>query len=100
MPKVHIIGLGRSGNAAARLLKLQGWDVILSDRNSYSTLETQKQQLETEGIKVELGHNFQPDTSLDLIVVSPGVPWDRNHRRTRISLAKSATFALGLYYWN
>jgi UDP-N-acetylmuramoylalanine--D-glutamate ligase len=76
MPKVHIIGLGRSGNAAARLLKLQGWDVILSDRNSSSTLETQKQQLETEAIKVELGHNFQPDTSLDLIVVSPGVPWD------------------------
>ncbi len=76
MPKVHIIGLGRSGNAAARLLKLQGWDVILSDRNSSSTLETQKQQLETEAIKVELGHNFQPDISLDLIVVSPGVPWD------------------------
>jgi len=72
MPKVHIIGLGRSGNAAARLLKLQGWDVILSDRNSYSTLETQKQQLETEGIKVELGHNFQPDISLDLIVVVLG----------------------------
>jgi len=76
MLKAHIIGLGKSGNAAARLLKLQGWDVNLSDRNSSSNLETQKQQLESEGIEVHLGHNFQPDSSLDLIIVSPGVPWD------------------------
>ncbi|CAD5969575.1 UDP-N-acetylmuramoylalanine--D-glutamate ligase [Planktothrix tepida] len=76
MLKAHVIGLGKSGNAAARLLKLQGWDVSLSDRNNSSQLEPQKQQLESEGIVVNLGENFQPDESLDLVVVSPGVPWD------------------------
>ena len=76
MLKAHVIGLGKSGNAAARLLKLQGWEVILSDRNSSPNLEPQKKQLEEEGIIVHLGENFQPDDSLDLVVVSPGVPWD------------------------
>ncbi|MGL5131065.1 MAG: UDP-N-acetylmuramoyl-L-alanine--D-glutamate ligase [Planktothrix sp.] len=100
MLKVHIIGLGRSGNAAARLLKLQGWDVILSDRNSSSTLETQKQQLETEGIKVELGHTFQPDISLDLIVVSPGVPWDSPGLKTARNLGIETIGELELAWRN
>lgn len=76
MPNAHIIGLGKSGNAAARLLKLQGWQVTVSDRNHSTQLQPQQQQLVSEGITVHLGHNFQPDTSLDLVVVSPGVPWD------------------------
>ncbi len=76
MSNAHIIGLGKSGNAAARLLKLQGWQVTVSDRNHSTQLQPQQQQLVSEGITVHLGHNFQPDTSLDLVVVSPGVPWD------------------------
>ena len=76
MANAHIIGLGKSGNAAARLLKLQGWDVTVSDRNDSPKLIPQKEQLESEGITVKLGDHFQPDESIDLIVVSPGVPWD------------------------
>lgn len=76
MPKASIIGLGRSGNAAARLLKRQGWQVSLSDRNHSPSLQQQQQQLIAEGIIVELGHNFEPDPSINLVVVSPGVPWD------------------------
>lgn len=76
MANAHIIGLGKSGNAAARLLKLQGWEVTVSDRNDSPKLIPQKEQLESEGITVKLGDNFRPDETIDLIVVSPGVPWD------------------------
>lgn len=76
MPTAHVIGLGRSGNAAARLLQRQGWQVTLSDRNTSAALESQKQPLVQAGIRVELGTDFAPDTAPDLVVVSPGVPWD------------------------
>jgi UDP-N-acetylmuramoylalanine--D-glutamate ligase len=76
MPIAHIIGLGKSGIAAARLLKREGWEVTLSDRSSSPSLLEQQQELATEGIKVELGQSFEPAKSLKLIVVSPGVPWD------------------------
>ncbi|MGL5081956.1 MAG: UDP-N-acetylmuramoyl-L-alanine--D-glutamate ligase [Microcoleaceae cyanobacterium] len=76
MPKAHVIGLGRSGNAAARVLNSQGWEVVVSDRNTSVTLEPQKQSLTQEGVTVHLGENFEPDASLDLVVASPGVPWD------------------------
>ncbi|MCT7983309.1 UDP-N-acetylmuramoyl-L-alanine--D-glutamate ligase [Laspinema sp. A4] len=76
MPKAHIIGLGRSGVAAARLLKKQGWDVTLSDRSDNDALRQQQQLLAADGIQVHLNQSFEPEKSLDWVVVSPGVPWD------------------------
>ncbi|WP_310424843.1 UDP-N-acetylmuramoyl-L-alanine--D-glutamate ligase [Chamaesiphon sp. VAR_48_metabat_135_sub] len=75
MKKATVIGLGRSGIAAAKLLIKHGYTVTLSDSNNSTSLETQKQELETLGIKVKLGDKFAPTTE-DTIVVSPGVPWD------------------------
>jgi UDP-N-acetylmuramoylalanine--D-glutamate ligase len=74
--KAHIIGLGKSGNSAARLLKRQGWEVEMSDRNSSPPLQQKQQELAAEGITVKLGESFTPELSLNLVVVSPGVPWD------------------------
>ena len=78
MPNAHIIGLGRSGMAAARVLKREGYSVTVSDRNSSETLQEQQQQLTNEGITVKLGYSLQlEDADLpQVIVVSPGVPWD------------------------
>lgn len=78
MPKADVIGLGRSGVAAARLLKREGWQVTVSDRNTSETLRQQQQELEREGIIVQLGHSLELDGSdlPQLLVVSPGVPWD------------------------
>ncbi|MGC9528937.1 MAG: UDP-N-acetylmuramoyl-L-alanine--D-glutamate ligase [Limnospira sp.] len=76
MPKAHIIGLGKSGNAAARLLKVQGWEVTVSDRNTSESLQRQCQPLIDEGITVKLGESFDPHSAPDRVVVSPGVPWD------------------------
>ncbi|MCL2924640.1 MAG: UDP-N-acetylmuramoyl-L-alanine--D-glutamate ligase [Trichodesmium sp. MAG_R04] len=76
MSKAHIIGLGKSGVAAARLLKENDWEVELSDQNTSDSLQQKERQLAQEGIAVKLDYLFEPETSLDLVVVSPGVPWD------------------------
>ena len=77
MLNAAVIGLGKSGNAAARLLKQKGWQVTLSDRGASDTLQSQQQELTAAGINVRLGDNFDPEVARpDLIVVSPGVPWD------------------------
>ena len=78
MAKAHVIGQGRSGVAAARLLKREGWEVTVSDRNTSESLRQQQQKLEHEGITVHLGHSLKQECSdlPQLIVVSPGVPWD------------------------
>ncbi|NEQ30256.1 MAG: UDP-N-acetylmuramoyl-L-alanine--D-glutamate ligase [Leptolyngbya sp. SIO4C5] len=73
--QAHVIGLGRSGTAAARLLKQDGWQVTLSDRNPSASLQ-QQQALEQAGITVKVGHDFSPSRDINLLVVSPGVPWD------------------------
>jgi UDP-N-acetylmuramoylalanine--D-glutamate ligase len=77
MAQAYVIGLGKSGNAAARLLKQQGWQVTVSDRGDSEALQAQAQPLRSEGITVALGDHFDPETSKpELIIVSPGVPWD------------------------
>lgn len=78
MPKAHIIGLGRSGIAAARLLKQEEWTVTVSDGKTSESLQQQQQTLTDEDIIVKLGYSFTLDSEElpDLIVVSPGVPWD------------------------
>ncbi|WAL60284.1 UDP-N-acetylmuramoyl-L-alanine--D-glutamate ligase [Thermocoleostomius sinensis] len=77
MPNAYVIGLGKSGIAAARLLKRQGWHVTVSDRGNSATLQQLQQTLAAEGITVQLGHTLQPNPAkMQQIVVSPGVPWD------------------------
>lgn len=84
MPTGEIIGLGRSGIAAARLLNQDGWQASLVDsateseiasRSNAKQLQTSQQQLEQEGVTVRLNSSVLK-THPDLIVVSPGVPWD------------------------
>ncbi len=78
MAKAWIIGLGRSGIAAAKRLKQDGWEVTLSDRVNSETLQNTQKALFSQGITVKLGHTPSLTSSNfpDLIVVSPGVPWD------------------------
>ena len=85
MPRAEIIGLGRSGIAAARLLNQEGWQVSLVDsatesqiasRSNAKQLQTSQQQLQAEGVKVKLNSSILTGEVPDLIVVSPGVPWD------------------------
>ncbi|MEH2326612.1 MAG: UDP-N-acetylmuramoyl-L-alanine--D-glutamate ligase [Nostoc sp.] len=78
MSRATVIGLGKSGVAAARLLKREGWEVELSDSNTSETLRQQQQELAAEEITVKLGQSLELNGANlpKLIVVSPGVPWD------------------------
>src|SRR4051812_49331132 len=75
--KVLVVGLGRSGLAAALFLRRQGAHVTVSDVRSAEALAKELPALLEEGIAVEAGgHGMLTFRRQDLIVVSPGVPLD------------------------
>ena len=76
--KVLVFGSGISGIGASRLLEQTGADVILYDGNTALDKQKMREQL-GEGTKVEILLGELPDnvmSSLDLVVMSPGVPTD------------------------
>jgi len=77
MYSAYVIGLGKSGIAAAQLLNRQGVQVTAGDAGSSDALQQVRSHLEAEGITVELGKPLTPDPAhMQQIVVSPGVRWD------------------------
>jgi UDP-N-acetylmuramoylalanine--D-glutamate ligase len=83
MPIAHVIGLGQSGIAAARLLTQSGWHVTISDSGTGTAQTAAAATVSNDGVKTILGYKFSLDTlaeqGLDrpeLIVISPGVPWN------------------------
>ncbi|MGA3048661.1 MAG: UDP-N-acetylmuramoyl-L-alanine--D-glutamate ligase [Terracidiphilus sp.] len=73
--KVLVVGLGKSGLAAALFLRHQGAQVTVSDVRSAEALAKDIPALLEEGIMVEAGgHGLLTFRRQDLIVVSPGVP--------------------------
>jgi UDP-N-acetylmuramoylalanine--D-glutamate ligase len=73
--KVLVVGLGKSGLAAALFLRRQGAQVTVSDIRSAESLAKEIPALLDEGIMVEAGgHGLLTFRRQDLIVVSPGVP--------------------------
>jgi UDP-N-acetylmuramoylalanine--D-glutamate ligase len=73
--KVLVVGLGKSGMAAALFLRHQGAQVTVSDVRSAESLAKEIPALLDEGIMVEAGgHGLLTFRRQDLIVVSPGVP--------------------------
>jgi len=75
--KVLVVGLGKSGLAAALFLRRRGAQVTVSDVRSAEALANDIPALLEEGINVEAGgHGLLTFRRQDLIVVSPGVPLD------------------------
>jgi UDP-N-acetylmuramoylalanine--D-glutamate ligase len=75
--KVLVVGLGKSGLAAALFLRHRGAQVTVSDIRSAEALAKDIPALLDEGINVEAGgHGLLTFRRQDLIVVSPGVPLD------------------------
>jgi UDP-N-acetylmuramoylalanine--D-glutamate ligase len=72
--RVLVVGLGKSGLAAAQFLKRAGSRVTVSDARP-ATLIKELQDLLDQGFAVEAGsHGLLTFRRQDLIVVSPGVP--------------------------
>jgi UDP-N-acetylmuramoylalanine--D-glutamate ligase len=76
--RVLVVGLGRSGVAAAIFLQEQGASVIVSDTKTETQLQHEVSLLLDRGISIETGHHGERTfRDQDLIVVSPGVPSDQ-----------------------
>ena len=75
--RVLVVGLGKSGMAAALFLRDKGARVTVSDSRSAVALAKDIPTLLDAGIMVESGgHGLLTFRRQDLIVVSPGVPFD------------------------
>ncbi|MGH9589663.1 MAG: UDP-N-acetylmuramoyl-L-alanine--D-glutamate ligase [Terracidiphilus sp.] len=75
--RVLVVGLGKSGLAAALFLGRRGAQVTVSDVRSAEALAKEIPALLEQGIMVEAGgHGLLTFRRQDLIVVSPGVPLD------------------------
>jgi UDP-N-acetylmuramoylalanine--D-glutamate ligase len=73
--KVLVVGLGKSGIAAVRLLLERGARVIANDQRTLDELGADVAALREHGAELVLGsHDSALFTSVDRIVISPGVP--------------------------
>ena len=81
-----VIGLGRSGVGAARLLHAQGQPVWVLESQRSEALEERAAALRAEGIAVELGCPLSTQavlapaqgraSAIGPVIVSPGIRWD------------------------
>lgn len=73
-PWLGVVGMARSGRAAARLALRQGYRVYISDSGDSTTLRETARELEAEGAEVQLGgHSVGRLLACELLVVSPGI---------------------------
>ena len=73
--QVAILGLARSGQAAARLARARGHDVFASDADSSSEVLRAAGEVRALGGRAETGgHTVAELARCDIIVLSPGIP--------------------------
>tara|TARA_Y100001968_G_scaffold249670_1_gene234543 strand:- start:842 stop:2251 length:1410 start_codon:yes stop_codon:yes gene_type:complete len=78
-----VLGLGRSGISAAKLLKSEGKNVLVLENTSNEKLINISRELKSEGINVNLLgepldiNNFRPWIGrIYSVIVSPGIDWE------------------------
>ena len=82
MAQTVVVGLGRSGQGAARLLNATGHTVSVIDSGQGEQLEKKAEGLRQQGVEVQLQAPLAIDSfrpwldQLQRVVISPGVPWD------------------------
>jgi UDP-N-acetylmuramoylalanine--D-glutamate ligase len=75
--EVVVIGLARSGIAAASFLARRGARVVAADAKGEAALTPEALALRERGVRLELGpHRRETFTGASMVVVSPGVPWE------------------------
>jgi UDP-N-acetylmuramoylalanine--D-glutamate ligase len=75
--RILVVGLARTGRAAAEFFQRRGAVVTVSDARPPWSFERETSELLAQKIGVEFGqHGVETFLRQDLIVVSPGVPWD------------------------
>lgn len=77
-----VVGMGRSGIGAARLLQASGRQVLVLEHQDGPILQARASSLAEEGIEVKLNAPLSLATFAALeappleLVISPGIPWD------------------------
>ena len=72
---ILVVGMGKSGKAAAKALREAGAAVSVQDSKPAGSLDTQfLQYAQNEGIKTYLGSIPEDMGAFDMLVLSPGVP--------------------------
>lgn len=72
---VAVVGLARSGMAAARLLARLGARVTVADRKGEHELSDALSRLDARGLQLALGERYETAfQDAELVVISPGVP--------------------------
>lgn len=98
--RVLVVGLARSGREAVRCLVRRGACVTVTDLRPPSAFDAEISGLLAQKVGLELGrHDEATFLRHDLIVVSPGVPWDSRYlavaRRKRIPVIPEVELAAG-----
>ena len=81
-PCTVVLGLGRSGLGAARLLHHLGHGVVVLESGTAEPIRQRAQELEAQGIEVRLGAALEPGSfaalgkPIERVIVSPGIRWD------------------------
>lgn len=87
---ILVVGLGLSGQAAARLLVNHGARVTVIDTRENDSVARDSESLVESGVDVQLGCNVVPDRQFEFAVVSPGLAPESEiyrslvHRQLRI----------------
>ncbi len=76
--KVSVLGAARSGMAVAKLLKLKGAEVFVSDKKPQEEAVEQAKALDSLDIPYEFGAHSDRVFDAEFIVISPGVPSNTN----------------------
>lgn len=75
--KAVVLGLGKSGVAAAKLLFACGAEITVNDQKDYNEVANEAECLRQQGIDVITGYHPEDllDGGIDFIVKNPGIPY-------------------------
>ena len=95
--RVLVIGLGKSGLAAAALAQRRGAQVLVVDGSDTPELRREAATISAQGITTQLGVTEAPVEQFDLVVTSPGVAWSNPilHEMNRRKVPIVGEFELG-----
>ena len=74
--KALVVGMARSGIAAAKLLVFRGATAVVNDTKAWEQFEGGLKELEVPGVEFRLGEDPVPilNEGVDAVILSPGVP--------------------------
>ncbi len=72
--KVTVLGAARSGVSVARLLKMKGANILVSDNAAAEKMHLAARELTELSIEFEVGSHSPRVFNSDLVVLSPGIP--------------------------